>query len=146
MSTTDDGTVDLTGIYNPAGTPSQTDAQKSSPQAKAGETVDLTGVYNSKPDETGQNQGGQATETHDKFGKPYEMREAAPRSTWEKVKDTVRDSAVGHALESGLPKAADALGLHPTETVYSPEYEKHKEQLISPEQLVNPNTPEVGAR
>src|SRR5271157_2765814 len=146
MATTDDGTIDLTGIYNPAGAPSQIDAQKSSPQAKAGETVDLTGVYNSKPDTTSQDQGGQATETHDKFGKPYEMHEAAPRSTWEKVKDTVRDSAVGHALEPGLPKAADALGLHPTETVYSPEYEKHKQQIVSPEQLVDPNTKNVGSR
>lgn len=51
----------------------------------------------------------------------------------EQFRDVVANSAIGHSLESALPGIADALNLHPSETVNSPTYEAHKQQLLAPE-------------
>ena len=58
----------------------------------------------------------------------------------DRLRGVVANSAVGHALEEGLPKVADALNLHPTETVNSPTYESDKGQVLAPQYLV-PGTP-----
>ena len=59
---------------------------------------------------------------------------AAPDpSRVEQLRRAVANSAIGHSVETSLPKLADALNLHPTETVNSPTFEQHKEQLLSPE-------------
>jgi hypothetical protein len=39
-----------------------------------------------------------------------------------------------------MPKVADALDLQPTETVYSPTYEAHSQQLVAPDELIAPQT------
>jgi len=72
---------------------------------------------------------------------------AAPdRTILDRIKDSLVNTAVGHAIEQGLPKVADALNIHPSETIYSPEYQQHKEQLVSPEEMVDPNTQNIPAR
>jgi hypothetical protein len=68
---------------------------------------------------------------------------AAPApSMWDRFRMAVANSAVGHALEQGMPKVADALNLHPTETVNSPTYQQHSQQLISPDYLMQ-NSPQT---
>ena len=69
--------------------------------------------------------------------------QAAPEpSILDRLRGTVANSAVGHSLESGLPKVADALNLHPTETVNSPTYQSDRQNLIAPQYLMpgNPQT------
>ena len=67
---------------------------------------------------------------------------AAPEpSLLERVRGEVANSAIGHALESTLPKVADALNLHPTETVNSPTYQADKQQILAPQYLM-PYTPQ----
>lgn len=61
---------------------------------------------------------------------------APPESLFHRLKDTVANSAIGYSLEQAMPRVADALDLHPTETVYSPDYEAHKGQILSPDYLV----------
>lgn len=59
---------------------------------------------------------------------------AAPEpSAVEQLRQSVANTAIGHSVEEVLPKLADALNLHPTETVNSPTYQQHKEQLLAPE-------------
>src|ERR1035441_6800914 len=41
------------------------------------------------------------------------------RTILDRIQNSFVNTAVGHAIEQGLPKVADALGIHPTETVYS---------------------------
>jgi hypothetical protein len=66
---------------------------------------------------------------------------AAPDATWfDRIHSMVANSAVGNSLETALPKVADALHLHPTETVNSPTYQSDKEQLLAP-QYIMPNNP-----
>jgi hypothetical protein len=74
------------------------------------------------------------------------ISQAPDRTLLQRLHDTVANSAIGYALEQGLPKVADALNLHPTETVYSPEYQQHKDQLISPEEMVDPNSQSIPVR
>ena len=65
---------------------------------------------------------------------------AAPSpSIYDRLTATVADSAVGRALQSQLPSVSKALGLEPRETVYSPSYQQHAEQLIAPEQFLSPS-------
>lgn len=54
----------------------------------------------------------------------------------ESLRAAVSNTAIGHSLQTALPKVADALGLTPTESANSPTYEQHKDQLIAPEYLV----------
>ncbi len=64
---------------------------------------------------------------------------AAPSpSVYDRFRRVVANSAAGHAVESALPKVADALNLHPT-TAYGPEYDRQGEQLIAPEAAVPGN-------
>ena len=66
---------------------------------------------------------------------------AAPEpSLLDRFRGTIANSAIGHSLESTLPKVADALNLHPTETVNSPTYQSDKGQVIAPQYLI-PGTP-----
>jgi hypothetical protein len=68
---------------------------------------------------------------------------AAPApSILDRLRGTVSNSAVGYALEQVLPKLADALNLHPTETVNSPTYQSDRQNLIAPQYLMpgNPQT------
>jgi hypothetical protein len=69
---------------------------------------------------------------------------APPPSLFERARRTVANSAIGHALEQGLPSVADALNLHPTETVNSPTYQQHSQQLIAPDYMA-PNSPATSA-
>ena len=57
---------------------------------------------------------------------------------FERLKNTVANSAVGHSMESTLPKLTDALDMHPTETVNSPTYASDKDQVVAPQFLVPP--------
>lgn len=62
--------------------------------------------------------------------------QAAPEPSFlHQVRDAVANSAIGHSLESTLPGAADLLHLHPSESMASPTYQQHGEQLIAPEYL-----------
>jgi len=54
------------------------------------------------------------------------------------LRRSVANTAVGHAVESALPNVADALNLHPSETVNSPTYAAHAEQLVAPDELIPP--------
>lgn len=54
----------------------------------------------------------------------------------ESARAAIANTAVGHSIEASLPGLADGLNLHPTETVNSPTYEQHKDQLLAPEYLV----------
>ena len=70
---------------------------------------------------------------------------AAPEpSFFENVRNTVANSAIGHALESTLPKVADALSLRPTESVNSPTYQADKGQILAPQYLA-PSNPQSAA-
>lgn len=68
---------------------------------------------------------------------------AAEPGFGKRLQQTVANSAIGHAVQQTMPKVSDALGITPTETVYSPDYEQHKQQLISPDYLV-PNSDHSG--
>jgi hypothetical protein len=63
---------------------------------------------------------------------------APPQSAYQRFKNMLANSAVGHSVESTMPRVANAIDLHPT-TAYGPEYERQGEQLISPEALVPGN-------
>lgn len=63
---------------------------------------------------------------------------APPQSAFQRFKSMLANGAVGHALESTMPRVADTLDLHPS-TTYGPDYERQGEQLISPEELVPGN-------
>jgi hypothetical protein len=63
------------------------------------------------------------------------------RGFGEKLFNTVRNSAVGHAVEATMPKLADFTGFHPNEGVNSPDYAAHREQVIAPEELIDENQP-----
>lgn len=63
---------------------------------------------------------------------------APPQSAYQRFKNMLANSAIGHSVEQTMPRVSDALDLHPT-TVYGPEYERQGEQLISPEELVPGN-------
>lgn len=63
----------------------------------------------------------------------------------DRTRDMVRNSAVGYALQSGMPKVASALGLQPTDTTSNPEQAQHRQQLLSPSELISPNQdPTIG--
>jgi hypothetical protein len=61
---------------------------------------------------------------------------ATQPSFFDSARRTIANSAIGHAVQQTMPKVADTLGLTPTETVYSPTYQAHQEQLIAPDELV----------
>jgi hypothetical protein len=65
---------------------------------------------------------------------------ATPPSFFDSARRTIANSAIGHAVQQTMPKVADTLGLTPTETVYSPTYQAHQEQLIAPDELVPPDS------
>jgi len=67
--------------------------------------------------------------------KPEASVSAYTPSVFEQLRNTVANSAVGYSLEQALPKVADALHLHPTEKMGTPQSEQHKNQLLSPEYL-----------
>jgi len=51
----------------------------------------------------------------------------------EQIRNAVANTAIGHSLEQTMPKVADALHMRPSETVNSPTYAQHKDQLVAPE-------------
>jgi hypothetical protein len=63
-------------------------------------------------------------------------------SILDRLRGTVANSGVGYSLEQVLPKLADALNLHPTETVNSPTYQSDRQNFIAPQYLMpgNPQT------
>jgi len=65
----------------------------------------------------------------------YILQAAPAPSVIQQLRDSVANSAIGHSVESTLPKLADALNLHPSETVNSPTYASDKEQLIAPQYM-----------
>lgn len=67
------------------------------------------------------------------------FKSAPPMTFGDRLKGVVANSAVGHAVQSTFPKAADALGITPTETVNSPDYQAHQQQFVAPEYLVPPS-------
>lgn len=68
--------------------------------------------------------------------------QASQYSILDRLRGAVANSAVGHSLEAVLPKIADALNLHPTETVNSPTYQSDRQNLVAPQYLFpgNPQT------
>lgn len=60
----------------------------------------------------------------------------------ERLWNTIRNSAVGYAVEQSLPKVSDALSLHPTETSNSPNYYTHQHQLLAPDAALTPGEQE----
>jgi hypothetical protein len=73
------------------------------------------------------------------------ISQAPPPTVLHRAKQMLSESAIGHAIEQTMPRVADFLGMHPTETVNAPEYEAHKSQLIAPEVLVNPQAQGMAA-
>lgn len=69
------------------------------------------------------------------------IQAAPPRSEFQRIRQMVANSAVGRSLESFSPKIADTLGLTPTETVNSPNYQSDREQLAAP-QYLRPDDPD----
>lgn len=67
------------------------------------------------------------------------------RGTGEKIYNVIRNSAIGHAVEETMPKLADKIGMHPTDTVYNPDYQAHKEQMLAPEEMIDENQPNTTA-
>lgn len=53
-------------------------------------------------------------------------------SVLDRVRLAVANSAIGHATESAFPRIADALRLHPTESVYNPEEVEHAHEIVAP--------------
>lgn len=53
-------------------------------------------------------------------------------SFFERMRSAIANSAIGHATEQALPKLADVLNLHPTETVYNPYEAAHAHEIIAP--------------
>jgi hypothetical protein len=74
-----------------------------------------------------------------------EFKSAPPLTLGDRLRQTVGNSAIGHALESSFPRVADTLGITPTETVSSPDYEAHRQQLVAPEYLI-PRSQNSGAQ
>lgn len=68
--------------------------------------------------------------------RPPDTLQRATISPLESLRETVADSAIGHALAAGMPGVSKALHLEPTEAFGTPEYEQHGQQLINPEPLV----------
>jgi hypothetical protein len=67
---------------------------------------------------------------------PLTIRAAPDQSLYERGRRMVANSALGHALEEGLPKIARFLDLVPTETVNSPTYAEHRQQALAPDYLL----------
>lgn len=55
---------------------------------------------------------------------------------WDRARDAVANSAIGHSLQTALPAVARDLHLEPTETVYSPTYRSDAGQILAPQYLV----------
>ncbi|CAN5950983.1 unnamed protein product [Sphagnum jensenii] len=55
----------------------------------------------------------------------------------DQLRNSVANSAIGYSIEQTMPALADALNLHPSETVNSPNYAQDKTQLISPQYLTD---------
>jgi len=54
---------------------------------------------------------------------------APPPSLWERARESVANSAVGAAVQSTMPKVAQALGLEPTESEASPTYQQNRQSM-----------------
>lgn len=68
---------------------------------------------------------------------PQGTMTAAPKPGFlGRVRDVVANSGVGHSLESTLPGVADALHLHPTESMASPTYQEHMTSAPDVESLL----------
>lgn len=66
---------------------------------------------------------------------------APDRGIGTRMWDMVRNSAIGYATESTLPKVADFMNLHPSTTVNSPDYQAARTQALNPAELIDPNQP-----
>jgi hypothetical protein len=60
------------------------------------------------------------------------------------IRNAVANSAIGHSIEQTMPKVATALNLHPSETVNSPTYQQHKDQLLAPEYVTSAISDQLG--
>lgn len=60
-------------------------------------------------------------------------------SLLQRAKQTIANTAIGRSFAQEYPRGALALGMEPSETVHSPTYQEHGEQLISPEYLIPAN-------
>jgi len=70
-----------------------------------------------------------------KAGMPQGHLESYTPSIIHQMRDTLANSAVGRSLQQEMPKVAAALNLTPSETIQSPTYKAHGEQLLAPEYL-----------
>jgi GGDEF domain-containing protein len=70
-----------------------------------------------------------------KAGMPQGHLESYTPSFMHQMRDTLANSAVGRSLQQEMPKVAAALNLTPSETIQSPTYQAHGEQLLAPEYL-----------
>jgi GGDEF domain-containing protein len=70
-----------------------------------------------------------------KAGMPQGHLESYTPSIIHQMRDTLANSAVGRSLQQEMPKVAAALNLTPSETIQSPTYQAHGEQLLAPEYL-----------
>jgi len=62
--------------------------------------------------------------------------EASSPTMLDAARLSIANSAIGHALQAGMPGVASALHLEPTEVPGSAEYQQHGQQLINPQPLV----------
>lgn len=62
----------------------------------------------------------------------YQNALAAGRNFW----SMAQNSPLGYAVQSTMPRLADALNLHPTATVYSPDYQASRNNLVNPQFLI----------
>lgn len=70
-----------------------------------------------------------------KAGMPQGHLESYTPSVLHQFRDTVANGAVGRSLQQEMPKVAAALNLTPSETIQSPTYKAHGEQLLAPEYM-----------
>jgi hypothetical protein len=70
--------------------------------------------------------------------KGLSLSAAPPQSLYDRFTQTLRNSAVGSAVQSVSPKLAQMFDLTPTETVYSPQYQQHQQQIIAPDTMLTP--------
>jgi hypothetical protein len=63
---------------------------------------------------------------------PLDPRAQFAQNFW----DMVRNSALGYAVESTMPRLADAINMHPTVTPNSPDYQATRNNVINPQFLV----------
>lgn len=52
--------------------------------------------------------------------------------------DTLRNSALGYAVQQTMPRVADALNFYPTVTRYSPDYQAAQRNLVNPQFMIPP--------